>query len=123
MYNQQLSILVKINWKEKIKINIINPIIFEERWTPITEQVVPYILPYYYISTYGRIYSTVTQKILTLTVDSDGYINVLLHLNNNSPYNRNQITKRVHRLVLASFSPIIGWENLEVNHKDSIRFI
>lgn len=45
----------------------------------------------------------------------------MLHLNTNSPYNRNQTTKKVHRLVLATFAPIPGWEDLIVNHKDSVR--
>ena len=42
-------------------------------------------------------------------------------MNDSSPYNRNQISKRVHRIVLSTFAPIEGWQNLEVNHKDSIR--
>ena len=99
----------------------ISPIIFDEQWTQITEAVVPYIQPYYYISTYGRVYSAITDRFLTLVVDRDGYTNVTLHLRNDSPYYRNQVVKRVNRLVLASFAPVEGWEKLIANHKDSIR--
>lgn len=99
----------------------VSPIIFDEQWTQITEAVVPYIQPYYYISTYGRVYSVATDKFLTLIIDRDGYANVTLHLRNDSSYYRNQVVKRVNRLVLASFAPVEEWENLIANHKDSIR--
>lgn len=100
---------------------MIRPIIFEEQWSIITKDVVPYILPYYYISTYGRIYSALSKRLLTPTIDKDGYVQILLHLENGSGYNRNQITLRMNRLVLATFNPVPEWQNLEANHKDSVR--
>lgn len=78
-------------------------------------------MPYYYISTYGRLYSAVSQKILRLIVDDNGYINVNLQLKHGSPYNNDQLMKRVNRLVLATFDPIDGWRDLFVHHKDNVR--
>lgn len=100
----------------------VSPIIFKEQWLPITNDIVNNILPYYFISTYGRIYSSYSNKILKNIVDKDGYEVICLHLkspNGKSKYT--QITLRVNRLVLIRFNPIQGYEFLEANHKDSNR--
>lgn len=97
-----------------------------EIWVRITDNVVPNILPYYYISNFGRIGSMFTGsfKLLSLVKDRDGYLNVTLHLSEyrNNNCMRNQIIKRVNRLVIMSFNPLpLEYENLMVNHINSIR--
>lgn len=97
------------------------PIIFNEEWTPIRQDVVPHVLPYYMISSYGRIFSKYKNQYLILVIDKNGYVNVNLHLEKGSGYTRDQRMLRVNRLVLASFNPCENWQNLECNHKDSVR--
>lgn len=100
----------------------------EEVWVQITDEVVPGIKPYYYISNWGRIgsISNGTMKILMPIYDKSGYLNICLHLYLNivdsDGHIRRQINKRVNRLVIMSFYPIpINCESLEVNHINSIR--
>lgn len=100
----------------------------EEVWVPITEKVVPYIRPHYYISNWGRIGSIASGsfKLLSLVKDSNGYLNICLHLYLNiiddKGHVRRQINKRVNRLVIMSFYDIPeNHEVLEVNHINSIR--
>ena len=54
-------------------------------------------------------------RILSLNPDKNGYLLV-----NISSLGKRK-TFRVHRLVLETFSPIDGYENLEVNHKDGMK--
>ena len=99
----------------------------QEIWVQITDEIVPYIKPYYYISNWGRIGSIASGnfQLLSLAKDSDGYLNVCLHLNAHIADNglvRWQINKRVNRLVIMSFYPLPeNYEILEVNHINSIR--
>lgn len=99
----------------------------QEYWVQITDKVVPYIRPYYYISTYGRIGSMANGSfnLLSLVKDRNGYLMVCLHLYNNITDEgifRRQINKRVNRLVIMSFYDLPeNYEELEVNHKNSIR--
>lgn len=104
-----------------IKTHPIAPL--NEIWTPITENVVPDILPYYEISNYGRVRSKYYSqyRIMYTYLNSNGYAEVVLCLKHNYK-ERNAKTFFVHRLVLASFAPIKGWKELEVNHKDSIPY-
>lgn len=100
----------------------------QEVWVQLTNQVVPYIKSYYYISNWGRIGSMAdgTFKILSPVKDRDGYLNVCLHLYLNIideiGHIRRQINKRVNRLVIMSFYPLPeNYENLEVNHINNMR--
>lgn len=71
-----------------------------ERWKQIDNSC-------YYVSSFGRFYSTSSKKILKQNIDKDGYnIITLLHK-----------TYRSHRLVAKNF--LNNVENLpQVNHKD-----
>lgn len=100
----------------------------QEIWVQITDKIVPYIRPHYYISNWGRIGSMAsgTFQLLSLAKDSDGYLVVCLHLYLNIiddiGHARRQINKRVNRLVMMSFYPIPeNYMELEVNHINSIR--
>lgn len=96
----------------------------EEIWAPITTNVVENILPYYEISTYGRVRSN------SLTGSRDNYISFFMNGKRNYFKFRVYINDRksngklmskdvyVHRIALATFFPIYGWENLDVNHID-----
>ena len=83
-----------------------------EEFKPITEQVVPDILPYYLISNYGRIFHKYKGQYLTNNVDTKGYLYKPLATKNGSK------SCRIHRLVLMTFGYIEGCENLFVNHID-----
>lgn len=100
----------------------------QEVWVQITDEVVPYIKPYYYVSNWGRIGSTASGsfQILSVVKDNDGYLNVCLHLYLNIidevGHVRRHINKRVNRLVMMSFYQLPeNYESLEVNHINSIR--
>lgn len=65
----------------------------------------------YKVSSFGQIYSYISDKMLKPTIDSDGYEVVGLFLNNQ------QKKKKVHRLVAKAF--IENPNNYDqVNHKD-----
>ena len=68
---------------------------------------------YYFATEDGKIISAYQGKELTYSLDKNGYAR---------PSFVNQEGKRIrvhaHRLILATFNPVEGWENLEVNHKD-----
>lgn len=88
-----------------------------ELWLPIFDP--EYILkPYYYISNYGRIYSTSrgNGSLRKLILDEHGYYRVQLRL-----YDGTARYFPVHRLVLYTFNYIPGCENLQCNHKDTIK--
>lgn len=98
------------------------PIFYNEIWLQITENVAKNILPVYYVSNYGRIYSSISNKILKPSIDNGGYENVCLHLSIHRPNGgRTQIIKRVNRIVMITFCPIENYENLQVNHIDNNR--
>lgn len=99
----------------------------QEYWVQITNAVVPYIRPHYYISNYGRVGSMAsgTFKILSPVKDNDGYASVCIHLYayiSDNGFYRRQTSARVNRLVIMSFYPIPeNYRELEVNHINSIR--
>lgn len=107
--------------------NIEQPIEFiNEVWMPISKLVHPNILPYYFVSNYGRIYSQASGRILHPAVDKDGYLFVTLHIFGNNIASRNtkygQITRRVNRIVLLSFVPVSNYKNLIVHHINHVRY-
>ena len=68
--------------------------------------------PLHCVTEEGNVYSIKSGKYLNQTLNHKGYPRVALF------YNGNRKTASVHRLVLTTFSPVIGMEDLEVNHKD-----
>ena len=66
----------------------------------------------YAVTEEGQVWSYRKQKFLKPWDDSHGYLKVGLVVN----YHKDQ--RRVHRLVLETFNPVEGMENLEVNHLD-----
>ena len=88
-----------------------------EEWRPITEDIVQYVQPYYWVSNYGNVFSTWSGGFLyhTQSKTNGGHMNVILSLKTGEIKHA-----EVHRLVLMAFNYIPGCENLDVNHKDNI---
>ena len=80
----------------------------------------PEILPIYKISNMNRIYNTISQKILSVKIkkNGNGYYSVKLRTYDSYPPYKTNRTYSMHRLLLASFNPIDGMEDLYVNHID-----
>ena len=92
-------------------INIINNVECE-MWSPI---VIPSdnIKPYYFISTYGRVYSLTTHAFIIPHENHNGYLQVSLMTETG------RVFRKVHRLVMLTFAYFYGCESLQVNHKDT----
>lgn len=62
----------------------------------------------YYVSNYGRIYNNDTNLICAQSHYSNGYVRSKVHCRD----------ILVHRLVMSTFNPVNGMNDLEVNHID-----
>ena len=72
------------------------------------------ILPQYYISNYGRVYSVYSQKLKNTQIDKDRYFRV--HIS----YEKNKsIYTGIHKLELMSFYPIVENDIFIPHHKDN----
>lgn len=111
MSNQQLSLLNKLYLKGGFNIAE------REIWKLIDQSVVPYIAPWFWISSHGRVYSSRTDVLLQPTSGKGGYLWVCLTLH--TPNGRKQIVKCIHRLVLKTFRPIINDHLYDGHHKDT----
>lgn len=83
----------------------------DEIWKPI---LLSYIQPWYYVSTYGKIYSKLYDCLIRDRFIGRGYKVVTLRKSDNKP-----IDLLVHRLVLLTFSPISNPDDYQVNHIDT----
>ena len=90
-----------------------NLIYNDEIFLPITEKIVPDVLPYYLISNYGRLWHKYKERFLNNNIDSKGYLYKPLALKNGKAR-----PCRIHRLVMMTFNYIPGCEELVVNHID-----
>lgn len=85
-----------------------------EEWRLITDIAIPEILPYYYISNIGRVYSIYTNKILSPSIsDTSQYYSIAF-----ATYNGTYIRRTIHRMEMIMFNHIENFENLVVNHID-----
>lgn len=69
----------------------------------------------YEINESGQIKSLMTNQIISQRYDSKGYLKVSLRKDGK------QTSKGVHRLLMETFCPIEGMENLTVNHINHIK--
>lgn len=92
----------------------------DEKFIPITQDVIPGIYDWYLISNYGKVYHKYAGRMISYSIYySNGNIN--------KPYysvglctDHGLISVRVHRLVMACFYPQFGPINqkLDINHKN-----
>lgn len=100
----------------------INPMIpreqynFKEFWVPITYLTVEGVKPYYYISTFGRIFSTNRNTFMTTNINKQGYLRTTLMTN------MGHKLYLIHRLMMLTFCYIPNHQELVVNHKDGIKY-
>ena len=93
-----------------------------EEWRKIDDSIVEYVLPYYWVSNYGRIYSEKFHRCLSNIMDKDGYVRVALWRRQDRPTGMlPSKIMQIHRLVLMLFKPIPNPNMFEVNHINSIR--
>lgn len=88
---------------------------FNEIIKPITNASVPGIVPGYFISNYGRVFSGNYQLKPVPTYNF--YLRVFLYTDDGT--GRYYL---IHRIEMIEFNPISNYDNLEVNHKDGNKF-
>lgn len=95
-----------------------HPIIFtDEIWKEIDDSIIKDIKPGYYISTYGRLYSSFYGYYMKPAIDKYGYLKINLQKNDGT---RKYTT--IHRLVALAFIVNNNPKTKKlVNHKDDIR--
>ena len=98
--------------KGKCNIFPITPV--NEIWLPII--AFPELQDWYYISSYGRVYSRLYDCIVRTRHVGRGYLIVTLRRKNNTP-----VDILVHRLVMMTFNPIPNPEEMQVNHINGIK--
>ena len=95
--------------------NLLNPLVFEERWLPLTKKVHPEIKEgIYLISSYGRVWS-INRKIFKVPeISNAGYYRVHLMTDNY----KKAVHITIHRAMMIEFCPIPNPEKFVVNHID-----
>lgn len=97
-------------------------IYFDEKFIPITQDIIPGIYDWYLVSNYGKIYHKYAGRLLSYSISYNNN-------NINKPYysvglitENGLITVRVHRLVMACFYPEFGSikQKMDINHKNGI---
>lgn len=94
-----------------IIISTFDTIDYNEYFIELTDKI-PYIKPYYWVSNYGRIFSTYTNSFLIPHANENGYLQVSLMTETG------RIFRKVHRLVLIAFRYFYDCESYQGNHKD-----
>lgn len=97
-----------------------------EIWSPINLEICPYVTPgIYYVSTWGKVFSSSRNKLLAFEMGNTGYFRVNLSSKgkNTDSLSQNYATTHVsvHRLVLGTFSPMENMKDYEVNHRDGVK--
>lgn len=94
--------------------HLIVPVAFlDEQWKLIEFPDLP---PYYWVSTYGRVYNERSGYIMNGHIVENGYVVVSFK----NIYGK-RIYYHVHRLVMLAFCPIQNPELYVVNHKDGVK--
>ena len=120
MFNQQLVLIYHTKRERRIIMIIPTEILLDELWKLIPKEIIPYAYENrYYVSTWGRIFNIATQTILPQDVNYHKNKYITIHLS--SPYMK-QYAVQAHRICLMTFRYIKGCEELEVNHKDGVKY-
>ena len=92
-----------------------------EEWRDIDQYLYNGICPGYWISTYGRLYYEQTTEMFPNEDNNKNlenkYLTVYLHMMDKSVHQW-----YIHRLMMYMFKFRSDWEELEVNHKDGIKY-
>lgn len=89
-----------------------------EIWKPITKAIVPNVIQdKYFVSTYGRVFSTIRNVFLSPVETANGYFRVFLRHDESDK----GLYYLLHRIVLMTFYPIPDADSMQVNHKDGIK--
>lgn len=97
-------------------------IYFDEKFIPITNDIIPGIRDWYLVSNYGKVYHKYAGRMLSYSVyygngnKDKPYYSVGLVTENGL------ISVRVHRLVMACFYPELGGikQKMDINHKNGV---
>lgn len=89
-----------------------------EQWFPVCDFHIRDICNGYEISTWGRLYDPITGITYpSVDINREWYITVYIHLKSGGTF-----PIGLHRLMLMVFDPNPNYLNLEVNHKDGIKY-
>lgn len=102
--------------KSKIKNISIYDLQLGEIFLDVTSSEVSDVYDYYQISNYGRVWHKYMGIFLKPSFNGGGYLYVML-----STYNGPKPIQ-IHRLEMIKFKPIYNYQNLDVNHKDGIKY-
>lgn len=89
---------------------------YYEYFILLTDDKIPNIKSYYWVSNYGRVFSTCTNSFLIPHMNENGYLQVSLMTETG------RIFRKVHRLVLIAFKYFQGCEYFQGNHNDGNKF-
>lgn len=91
-----------------------------ERFEQLTQTVAPGVMPYYQISTYGKIINKYSGKLMKPNYRPNGYEYYCLAAQDD---NNNVCQKKytTHRMVMKTFYPVDNQDELTVNHIDLIK--
>lgn len=108
----QAIIQPKHNDHTRIKPIMIENLLPQEVFAPVTWDIVPFVYDYYLVSNCGRVYHKYTGRFLKPGINGAGYYYVMMStFNNPKPI-------QIHRLEMKAFCPIDNSELYDVNHKD-----
>lgn len=94
-----------------------------EIWTPVTERSIKDIIPNrYFVSNYSRIYDSENNKIYKscLFNTENRYVSVSFRTNNAELHRTGN--RLLHRVVMLEFMYYDGCEEMQVNHKDGVKY-
>lgn len=91
------------------------PVYFQEIWTEITPDSDPRIKPNsYLVSTYGRVYSLLSNKFIEGEISCWGYKRITLQ-----SIEGKHIKISLHRIIMIEFCKVPGYKTLQVNHMNT----
>lgn len=95
-----------------------NNIVYDgEVFIDITDNTLENICDYYMISNYGRVYNKYLKIILKPSITMSGYLFVMLYTKDGK-----SVHIDIHRIVMSEFYKINGYKQLQVNHKDGLKW-
>lgn len=86
---------------------------FEERFLLISDEIIPLIKPWYYVSDHGNMYSYNKQRLMNPTISHDGYKVCTVRT-----FDGRGITVYIHRMEMLTFKYEPGCEELDIDHVD-----